>query len=120
MNTKSKQKSAVVYTDNAARKKANLLKPWPKGVSGNPSGKRKGHASVTAALKRKLTRKDADVIAAKLIGQAKAGNRHAVRILIETCGEDLPPDLTVPVVEAQRVIFRIPSNGREVIPVQTD
>ena len=49
-------------------------RPWPKGVSGNPGGRRKGAVSLKATLTRALTKADADAIARKLIDGAKAGN----------------------------------------------
>jgi hypothetical protein len=58
-------------------------RPWKPGQSGNPTGKRKATLSPTAALKRSLTRTDLECIIAKLIGQAKAGDRYAMRILFD-------------------------------------
>ena len=54
-------------------------KPFKPGVSGNPSGRRRGSVSLTATLKKRLTKADARAIADKLIQQAKAGNRDAIR-----------------------------------------
>ena len=53
------------------------------GTSGNPSGKRKGHHSLTAALKRHLTRSDAKAIAMKLISMARAGDLAAIKLTFE-------------------------------------
>ena len=58
-------------------------RPWPRGTSGNPSGRRKGTLSPTAALKRTLTKADLEQIATKLIDLAKAGDRHALRIIFD-------------------------------------
>jgi len=57
-------------------------RPWPKGVSGNPGGRRKGAVSLKAALTRALTKADADAIARKLIDGAKAGNTAAAKLLL--------------------------------------
>ena len=68
-------------------------RPWPKGVSGNPGGRRKGCASLKAALKRALSRSDADAIAQKLIASAKAGNVGAAKLLLNhlpDCENDDP------------------------------
>lgn len=58
-------------------------KGWRPGVSGNPAGKRRGHASLTAALKRGLSREDAEAIVRKLIALAKGGDLRAVTIIFE-------------------------------------
>ena len=59
------------------------LKPFVPGQSGNPSGKRKGAVSITAALRRKLAEgTDVEEIVDALIREAKAGDiRHIVEIL---------------------------------------
>ena len=56
---------------------------WLPGQSGNAKGRRPASASLTHALRRKLTRKDAEEIALKLVGLAKAGDLRAVQILFE-------------------------------------
>ena len=56
---------------------------WQPGQSGNARGRRPGSASLTAALRRKLTRKDAEEIVQKLITLAKGGDIRAVQILFE-------------------------------------
>lgn len=60
-------------------------KPWPKGVSGNPSGKRKGSVSLTAAIKRILIAEPEQVeaIARTLIRGAIAGDVQMARLLFE-------------------------------------
>ena len=58
-------------------------RPWARGTSGNPSGRRKGTLSPTAALKRTLTKADLEQIVTKLIDLAKAGDRHALRIVFD-------------------------------------
>jgi hypothetical protein len=70
-------------------------RPFRPGVSGNPSGRRRGSVSLAATLKSRLTTADAKAIADKLIEQAKAGNRDAIRIILERCDEQPPPPLPV-------------------------
>jgi hypothetical protein len=52
-------------------------------MSGNPSGRRKGTLSPTAAFKRTLTQADLEQVVTKLIDLAKAGDRHALRIIFD-------------------------------------
>jgi hypothetical protein len=56
---------------------------WQPGQSGNARGRRPGGASLTAALRRTLTRKDAEEIARKLVTLAKSGDLRAVTIIFE-------------------------------------
>ncbi len=73
-------------------------RPWARGTSGNPSGRRKGTLSPTAALKRTLTKADLEQIVTKLIDLAKAGDRHALRIVFDRI--DGPISAAVVVAEA--------------------
>src|SRR5262249_39682909 len=63
--------------------KAPWGRPFKPGVSGNPSGKRRGSVSPTAALRRSLTRRDAEQIARKLIAKAKSGDAACLKILFD-------------------------------------
>lgn len=56
---------------------------WKKGQSGNPSGRRKGTVSLTAALKRTLTPKTLNAIARKLERMALAGDAQAIKLIWE-------------------------------------
>lgn len=58
-------------------------RPWPKGMSGNPSGRRKGTVSLTAALKRLLTTEDASAIVRKVVDLAKNGDLRAIELLFQ-------------------------------------
>ena len=58
-------------------------KGFSKGVSGNPGGRRRGSVSLTAALRRELTRADAQKIARKLIDLAIAGDLQAAKLLFD-------------------------------------
>ena len=56
---------------------------WLPGASGNARGRKPGSASLTAAMRRVLTRADAEEIAAKVIAMAKEGDLAAVKILLD-------------------------------------
>lgn len=87
-------------------------RPFKPGVSGNPSGRRRGAASLTAALKRKLTRQAAEQIAAKIVDRARQGDRHAWAIILQRCDEFPLPGDGVPPVAMPHVQLIIPDNGR--------
>ncbi len=53
------------------------------GQSGNPGGRHKTGASISAAINRVLTREEAEKIARKLIDQAMQGDVPAARLLLE-------------------------------------
>ncbi len=77
-------KNESAETSGYERKLANL-RPWPKGVSGNPSGRPKNAVSITEALRKKLKEKTSDgqtlaqKLAESLIRLAMAGNSAAIR-----------------------------------------
>ena len=73
---------AGLQHENSKRRKP-VGRPWPKGVSGNPSGRRNGSVSLAAALARSLTRKDAEAICRKLIQLCKRGDIPALRLLFD-------------------------------------
>ncbi len=56
---------------------------WPKGVSGNPSGRPKGVASISAAFNRVLTREMAERIAQRVIEMAEAGDLKAADMVLD-------------------------------------
>ena len=63
------------------------LRPWPKGVSGNPSG-RSAKAVLSDAIRRELEAKsgrsdNATHIARRLVTMAKAGNLTAIEIIAD-------------------------------------
>jgi len=60
-------------------------KPWQKGQSGNPAGKRKGTVSLAAAIKRLLLAEPdkVDAIARTLVDGAIAGDVAMARLLFE-------------------------------------
>ena len=61
--------------------KRTIGRPFKKGQSGNPRGKRKGSVSLTARLKSALTKEAAAEIVAKLISMAQAGDLAATKLL---------------------------------------
>jgi len=70
-------------TGGPKRKGRPRGRPWTKGQSGNPSGKRKGCVSLAATLKRLVSRADAEAIAKKLLSLAKTGDLLAMRLLFD-------------------------------------
>ena len=61
------------------------FRPWQKGQSGNPSGRRKGSVSLAAALKRLLIAEPhlVDQVARTLVDGAIAGDVSMARLLFE-------------------------------------
>jgi hypothetical protein len=57
--------------------------PWPKGVSGNPAGRPKGVASISAAFNRILTREQAERIAQRIVDMAEAGDLKAADMVLD-------------------------------------
>ena len=58
-------------------------RPFPKGTSGNPAGKRKGSVSIAATIRRLLSKEDAERIAQRLVALAKGGDLQAVKLLMD-------------------------------------
>lgn len=58
-------------------------RPWPKGVSGNPSGKRKGCVSLVATLKRLFSRADAESVVRRLVALAQGGDTQAMKLIFD-------------------------------------
>lgn len=60
-------------------------KPWKKGQSGNPAGRRKGSVSLAAALQRLLIKEPdkLESVARTLVDAAIAGDVSAARLLFE-------------------------------------
>lgn len=69
--------------DTGLHSKTAGLKPWKKGQSGNPSGKRKGTVSIKAALLRNLTPALANKIAKTWLNAAANGDVGFSKIVIE-------------------------------------
>lgn len=65
------------------------------GQSGNPSGKRKGTASPTAALKRALDRESAQRIADQLVTAASNGDISAAKLIFDRVDHPLAGPLAV-------------------------
>lgn len=65
------------------------LKPWPKGVSGNPGGRPK-RKPIEEALLAALTPAEAQAVAKALIWQAKRGNVRAFDSLADRVDGKVP------------------------------
>jgi hypothetical protein len=74
------------------------LKPFPKGTSGHPGGRRRG-ASVTSSLRRLLTKDEANEIATTWIAQAKGGSYPHLRELLLRIDGPVEPMPTPPPFE---------------------
>jgi hypothetical protein len=75
-------------------------RPFPKGVSGNPSGRRKGAVSIAGVLKAKLSRPDAERICGQLIKQAMAGDIQAVKLIFDRIDHPLTGPIALAVAQA--------------------
>ena len=73
----------LLHSQHPGSKKKPRGRPWPKGTSGNPCGRRPGTISPTMALRRALTRQEADALAAKVVAMAKAGDATCLRLLFD-------------------------------------
>ena len=67
--------------------KRTFGRPWLKGTSGNPSGRRKGSVSLKAALMRTCTKGDCAAIARALVDRCKGGDIVAIRTFAQIIGE---------------------------------
>jgi len=67
-------------------------RPWAKGTSGNPTGRRRGSVSLKAAIRRALTSQTADRIARQLVQAAADGNLAAIKLLLNFVGDAEPDD----------------------------
>lgn len=74
--------NAGCTAESTAARRGRLCKPWPKGRSGNPRGKRPGTASLRAAIRRGLTRERADAIAKRLLSSASKGSLKAIELIM--------------------------------------
>jgi hypothetical protein len=106
--SKAKKSSHAGLQRVSSRPRKVVGRPFPKGVSGNPSGKRKGTVSLTASLKRLLSRDDAERIAKRLVALAKAGDLQAVKLLLDRIDGPQTGPLAIATATAQA--------GSEVLP----
>ncbi len=107
-----------------SKAKRIIGKPWVKGQSGNPSGKRSGSVSPTAALRREMSRADAERIARKLVTAARAGDLGAAKIIFDRLDHPLAGPLALSVSQSifqktettpvERVQIFIVDNGRDI------
>ena len=111
MKPKAKRKRAPAGLQRQSSKRV-IGRPFQPGQSGNPTGRRKGSVSPTAALRRALTRADADTIAQKLIRLAKGGDPAALKILLDRCDGPLNGPLAIISATAQAASVALPPAGR--------
>lgn len=62
-------------------------KPWPKGVSGNPKGRRVGIPELNPSIRKKLKKQRLDNIAEVLIAGAERGEDNKIKTLLTLSGE---------------------------------
>jgi hypothetical protein len=93
-------------------------RPFVKGQSGNPSGKRKGSVSIAATLKRMLSKRDAEKICRSLIKQAMCGDLAAVKLLLDRMDGPLSGPLAISMLQTtinntarEEVIYERPFKG---------
>jgi Family of unknown function (DUF5681) len=77
----------------APRKHPNLRRPWQKGQSGNPRGKKPG-PNAAARLAQAMIDQAGDDIVAKAIELAKGGDKHCLRMIFDRL---CPPRREMPV-----------------------
>ena len=65
---------------------------WPKGVSGNPGGRRKG-TSVTALLRAALDEGGAEKLAEVILARASDGDSKLIQILLDRAEGPVRQDL---------------------------
>jgi hypothetical protein len=75
------------------------LKPWPKGVSGNPNGRPKKNGCMTEILRKGLKAKGPDgrpnkeAIVDKIIALGREGEKWAAELVWERCEGKVPTPL---------------------------
>jgi hypothetical protein len=117
----AKIKNAGLQHTSSVLPKRVIGRPFPKGTSGNPSGKRKGEVSITAALKRLVAQgRTADEIAKSIVESVTVRKDAAfARLLLDRCDGVLSQQLSahlsggLPVVAPSQVVFAIPPNFRD-------
>ena len=83
----------------AARKQRVRGKPFPKGKSGNPAGKRPGTRHHITVLAERLLSDDLEAVVAKVVKKARAGDMVAARLIL---------DRIVPVRRGRAASFPLP------------
>jgi hypothetical protein len=86
-------------------------RPFQPGQSGNPSGRRKGSVSPTAALRRALSRSDADAIARRFIRLAKAGDAAAAKLIFDRIDHPLSGPMAIALAQANAASEVMPQEG---------
>ena len=83
MKPKGKKLARAALQRPCSKPRKVFGRPFAKGTSGNPSGKRKGSVSIAATLRRLLSKEDAQKIAFRLVSLAKAGDLGATKLLLD-------------------------------------
>ncbi|WP_225129993.1 MULTISPECIES: DUF5681 domain-containing protein [unclassified Bradyrhizobium] len=68
---------------NAAPKQRVRGRPFPKGRSGNPAGKRPGTRHATTVLAEALMSADLEAVVARVVRKAKGGDMGAARLILD-------------------------------------
>lgn len=67
----------------AARRQRGPGKPFPKGTSGNPSGRPRGTRNAVTVMLSKLMEGEGEAVVRKVIEAAKGGDMVAARIVVD-------------------------------------
>jgi hypothetical protein len=112
----------VAKAANAAAKKKPRGRPFPKGVSANPRGMKRGTQHVRTMLLSAMTADDRAAIVEKIIRQARRGCRPSQKLIVDRTEParrgspvkfPLPPIVTVAdVVAAQAAITAAMAKGQ--------
>jgi hypothetical protein len=78
----TKRSAAANAAPEAAPKKVRG-RPFPKGRSGNPAGKRPGTRHRASVLAEQLLSSDLEAVVAKVVRKAKGGDMGAARLILD-------------------------------------
>ncbi|UQD95229.1 DUF5681 domain-containing protein [Bradyrhizobium japonicum] len=82
------KRSVAANAEPEAAPKKLRGRPFPKGLSGNPAGKRPGTRHRATVLAEQLLSADLKAVVAKVVRKAKAGDMGAARLILDRV---LPP-----------------------------
>ena len=96
-------------------------RPWPKGVSGNPKGRREGSRNKATVMLERVLANDAEAVLKATIEAAKGGDMQAAKLVLDRVlpprkgrpvGSDLPAIATAAdVLRAQAVVVAAMGQG---------
>ena len=84
-------------------------RPFPKGRSGNPTGRPKGSRNVVTQMAQKITEADADTIVAIVVNAAKQGDLTAAKIVLDRLypqRKGVPVRLRLPPIDGPDDVLR--------------